>query len=226
MKGEEIMVKDEAFKTLYEKANEHLIENDKKRDQIFMIYSAISTVYFSKIQEYKEQIFYMNMLSLIFIVLGILAAFLAIEYRKWHIKYALSCTVIQKMMFSNESEINQKKITDILREVVFPTTLNKFLFTVETLIFNIYLLVNFGSVMIIAANNNLSIPLSIIIGIFIVVYFNFIYFNQIKQLCDKDNIRSSSIWILNIYEGDYEKKERKILTKEKSLVQDSEAKTI
>lgn len=131
------MEKVDVFKTLYEKANEHLIENDKKRDQIFMIYSAISTVYFSKIQEYKDQIFYMNMLSLIFIVLGILAAFLAIEYRKWHIKYALSCTVIQRVMFSNNSEINQKQITDILREVVFPTTLNKFLFTVETLIFNI-----------------------------------------------------------------------------------------
>lgn len=217
------MATEDTFKTLYEKANEHLIENDKKRDQIFMIYSAISAVYFSKIQEYKDQIFYMNMLSLIFIVLGILAAFLAIEYRKWHIKYALSCIVIQRIMFSNDYEINQKKITDILRSVVVPTTLNKFLFTVETLIFNIYLFINFGSVMIIAANNNLSIPLSIIIGLFIVGYFNFTYFNQIRQLCDKESIRSSSIWILNIYEDDYEKKEIKSLAKEKVLTQDVEA---
>lgn len=186
------------FDVLYEQCNNHLLESDKKRDQILVLFTSITGLYVGNIDKLKNMPGF-SIISIAMILMGLTFAFVVLEYRKWHIKYALACVVIQRLMFNKDEPINQKKITEILRSIVVPTTPKKFFKTTESLIFNLYVAINSINIYILEVSYNFDV---INIYIFIILYFillNYIYYNAIRKLCDKDKILSSSIWIINLF---------------------------
>lgn len=193
-----------SFDTVYEQCNNHLLESDKKRDQLLILFISITSLYVGNINILKNM-YGFPIISTVMVIIGIVFALLVIEYRKWHIKYSLACNVIQRLMFMENEIINQKKITKILRSIVVNTTFKNFFKSTETLIFNLYILINFINIYILEDFYQIKIK---IIYATIIIYFlilNYLNYKLIKKLCNKNRILSSSIWTINLFgrENDY-----------------------
>lgn len=186
------------FNTLYGQCNNHLIEADRKRDQVLILLASITGLYIGNINTLKAMPGF-KVLAFSMVVMGIIFAFLVLEYRKWHIKYSLACLVIQRLMFIKNDIINQKIITKILREIVKTTTFKYLITKTETWVFNLYVAINFLNIYILEASFKIS---DYIIYSSLIIYsiiFNYIYYKSIKKLCNKEKIKSSSIWIINLF---------------------------
>jgi len=189
---------DFSFDTLYVQCNSHLLESDKKRDQILVLLASITGLYIGNLDRLKTMLAF-NVIAISMVAIGIIFAFVVLEYRKWHIKYALACVVIQRLMFIENKTIDQKMITHILRSIVVTTTPIGLFKTTESWIFNLYVAINSINIYIFGASYNFDVR---IIYASIIIYFlllNYIYYKSIRKLCDKEKILSSSIWIINLF---------------------------
>jgi ADP-ribose pyrophosphatase len=193
-----IIDEDFSFNTLYNQCNSHLLESDKKRDQILILLASITGLYIGNLDKLRKMPGF-AVLAICIVVMGIIFAFVVLEYRKWHVKYALACVVIQRLMFIKNNDIDQKKITEILRSIVVTATPIDLFKRTESWIFNLYVAINFINIYILEASYNVNIK---IIYLSIIIYFivmNYIYYKAIRKLCDKEEIRSSNIWIINLF---------------------------
>lgn len=200
---------DFSFDTLYVQCNNHLLESDKKRDQILVLLVSITGLYIGNLNELKKMQGF-PVLAISMVIMGIIFAFLVLDYRKWHIRYSLSCSVIQRLMFIENKIIDQKMITNILRSIVVTTKPLKLFKKTESWIFNLYVAINFINIYILEASYNFN---TINIYLSILIYFvisNYIYYKAIRKLCDKGKILSSGIWIINLFgkEMDFQENEK------------------
>lgn len=185
------------FDALYEQCNNHLMESDKKRDQILVILTSITGLYVGNLEKLKNMVGF-DILSVCIIVIGIIFSRMVLEYRKWHIKYSLACTAIQRLMYTDEN-INQEYITKVLRSIVTDTKFLGLFKTTETLMFNLYLGINLINIYICMTTYGIN---KVYIYITILIYFcisNYFYYRSIKKLCNKEKIKSSDIWIINLF---------------------------
>ena len=130
------------WRLLYEECNEHLREQDRKRDQTIAFFVAL-TGYFVA----KESILSDNssswILYLLLFVVGIIITFILVRYKTWHEKYVLASISISTVMFSNHEfsieEFNKIYIeTQNKKHISFKNVF----WSSESLILNVYLLMN------------------------------------------------------------------------------------
>lgn len=186
------------YVVLYQQCNVHLIEGDKKRDQILVLFMSITGIYIANLDKLNSMNF-VNILSLLMVLMGTIFSAVIIKYRKWHIKYALACIVIQRLMFTKDKDINQQYITNILKSVVKELSFKGFLKETETWILNLFLVINSINIYIFQVSLELNLAS---VYITIIIYFvvtNIIYYRSIKKLCNKKKIDSIDIWIIDLF---------------------------
>jgi len=183
---------------LYDQCNNHLLESDNKRDQILVLLASITGLYIGNLDKLENMPGF-SVLAICMVAMGIIFAFVVLEYRKWHIKYALACVVIQRLMFIGNNNIDQKKITEILRSIVVTSTPINLFKRTESWVFNLYITINFINIYILEASYNFNIEIIYLSIMIYLIVMNYIYYKSIRKLCDKDKIRSSDIWIINLF---------------------------
>lgn len=192
------------FDELYSNCNDHLMETDRKRDQILVLFVSITGLYIGNVNNLRN-ISGFNVLAICIVFAGIIFAQVVLNYRKWHLKYHLAAIVIQRLMLIDKESINQKMVTKVLRSIVDPVTFKILFSSTESLIYNLYISINFINIYILLTIFNLE---NLIIALSLIFYFilmNVFYYRSLKKLCDKKNIKSTSIWIINLFgkEEDY-----------------------
>lgn len=206
---------DNIYELLYLEANEHLRENDKKRDQILIIIVTLSGAVFGFYEKVKglASEFKLSILILI-LILSAFIPFILIEYRKWHIIYHLSAKVLQQIMYFNRERVSVQLIRDLLSYNVRKPTLSRFIVTTETMIYNLTLCMNiFNIYILLCAYGKVNIYASVGLFIGYIVFYNYIHFRMIKNLFNKILTEEGyrTLWLLDfakspfqdIYENKY-----------------------
>lgn len=100
---------------IYGQCNEHLRETDKKRDQILVFFVTVTGLYISNYDKLSSIVKIPNIiLGSIVGLIGIVLSLILIEYRMWHLKYALAAIVLQKLMFYNVGKLNRELVNKML----------------------------------------------------------------------------------------------------------------
>lgn len=199
----------EGLSEVYQQCNEHLREGDRKRDQIVFIFASLIGVLIGGIEQiiklfpmqYKS-IISISVFSIAFIGGSILLEVLS-SYRMWHLKYTLSCQVIQKLMFNRHEPLSSKKISELLNRSMYKPELRKVLRTTETLMLNIFIILNYISLVIIIfqiLGQHIYSAISVIaIGfILYIVIMNYRFYRELKIFYDKVKDKKATIWILDL----------------------------
>jgi len=146
----------------FNQCNIHLVEADKKRDQIIAFYATLVGAFFAFANinnpESNPQVInnlqIIKYFTIILVIIGIILAFLILEYRKWHIRYSNTvralnpfvvnpkskkdetCIKIGKKVYEDYGIINQKKIMS--RKFIV-----RYFKGVESLTFQVFLVVSY-----------------------------------------------------------------------------------
>lgn len=188
------------WRLLYEECNEHLREQDRKRDQTIAFFVAL-TGYFVA----KESILSDNssswILYLLLFVVGIIIAFILVRYKSWHEKYVLASISISTVMFSNHEfsieEFNKIYIeTQNKKHISFKNVF----WSSESLILNVYLLMNGLNLYFVLSHLFYTFYFILLFLVLIVIYlifFNIFIYNSMKMTYSSKD--SNDIWILRIW---------------------------
>ena len=188
------------WRLLYEECNEHLREQDRKRDQTIAFFVAL-TGYFVA----KESILSDNssswILYLLLFVVGIIITFILVRYKTWHEKYVLASISISTVMFSNHEfsieEFNKIYIeTQNKKHISFKNVF----WSSESLILNFYLLMNGLNLYFVLSHLFYTFYFILLFLVLIVIYlifFNIFIYNSMKMTYSSKD--SNDIWILRIW---------------------------
>lgn len=195
---------------IYEQCNEHLREQDKKRDQLIVFYGAIIGIIVGNINELKTMS-YIPLILTIFIVFSIVLGFIMLNYMKWHTLYNNSAITLQIIMGIREKEVNQKMIDKIFKEV---SKKSKFKWSdyfkkTETKMLNLYLLVSsinfyllFYTISEQFKNNILGIFIMILPSVMAVIYIYVLNSCAMKILKKIFRGEVDAPWCVNLYGND------------------------
>jgi len=203
------------FELLYAEANEHLRENDKKRDQILIVIVTLSGAilgFYEKLKGFPLG-YKITMIILVFI-LCIFEPFILITYRKWHVIYHLSAKVLQQVLYHGVEKVSAEIIKKLLESNIKKPTFTKFLFTTETMVYNLTLFLNISNMYVLFCSfRNIRYSFILIMFIGYLILYNYIHFYSIKRLFNKILTEKGyqEIWLLdfirdfsaNIYENKY-----------------------
>jgi len=91
---------------LFKQCNYHLVETDKKRDQVIVFFTTVVGA-FVVLADDESQLAAYFLLALV--ILGFVLGALLVQYRKWHIRYVNSVKILIRCM-GNESSAKPKTI--------------------------------------------------------------------------------------------------------------------
>lgn len=214
------------FELLYAEANEHLRENDKKRDQILIVIVTLSGAIFGFYEKLKGlPLSYKITMILLVLILSIFEPFILITYRKWHIIYHLSAKVLQQIMYLRVEKVSVQLIERLLEENIKKPTLTRFITTTETMIYNLSLFMNISNMYILFYSFGKIYP-GFLIGMFIgyLILYNYIHFQNINKLFNKILTEKGyqEIWLLDFIKDlsidIYENKYLKIIVNNENVV--------
>lgn len=212
------------LQVIYEQCNEHLREGDRKRDQILAFFTTLLGIFIGSSEQILEglgnQEILLSVLHGIFFIGGCFLAFVLIEYRLWHLKYTLSGQVIQKLMFMSKATATKTDINEILRDSFsYKPNKIKLIKTTESMILNLFLVINFINVIYILYGSIKGIKGVITICTLLIVYL--LYFNEknyqsILKFYESVQEGKIPVWILDlIHDGVEDQKEDNIVYKNK-----------
>ncbi len=211
---------------LYAEANEHLRENDKKRDQILIVIATLSGAIFGFYEKLKGlPLGYKITMVLLVLMLSIFEPFILITYRKWHIVYHLGAKVLQQIMYIGGERVSVQLIKRLLEDNIKKPTLTRFITTTETMIYNLSLFMNISNVYILFYSFGKVHP-GFMISMFMgyLILYNYIHFRNIKELLSKILTEKGyqEIWLLDFIKDlsadIYENKYLKIIVDDKNVV--------
>ncbi|WAM31527.1 NUDIX hydrolase [Caldicellulosiruptor naganoensis] len=211
---------------LYAEANEHLRENDKKRDQILIVIATLSGAIFGFYEKLKGlPLGYKITMMLLVLMLSIFEPFILITYRKWHIIYHLGAKVLQQIMYIGVERVSVQLIKRLLEDNIKKPTLTRFITTTETMIYNLSLFMNISNVYILFYSFG-KVHLGFMISMFMgyLILYNYIHFSNIKELLSKILTEKGyqEIWLLDFIKDlsadIYENKYLKIIVDDKNVV--------
>jgi len=100
---------------IYVQCNEHLRETDRKRDQILVFFATVTGLYISNYDKLSSIVKIPDIiLGLIVGLIGFALSLILIEYRLWHLKYALASIVLQKLMFYDTKKLSREIVNKML----------------------------------------------------------------------------------------------------------------
>ncbi|WPX10170.1 NUDIX hydrolase [Anaerocellum danielii] len=217
---------DNFLELLYAEANEHLRENDKKRDQILIVIATLSGAIFGFYEKLKGLPFgYKITMMLLVLMLSIFEPFILITYRKWHIVYHLGAKVLQQIMYIGVERVSVQLIKRLLEDNIKKPTLTRFITTTETMIYNLSLFMNISNMYILFYSFGKIHP-GFMISMFMgyLILYNYIHFCNIKKLLSKILTEKGyqEIWLLDFIKDlsadIYENKYLKIIVDDKNVV--------
>jgi hypothetical protein len=184
--------------SLYQQANEHLREQDRKRDQTIAFFAVI-TGYFS-----GSEIFSGNRYSFIFnlllFIIGVIILLILIRFKNWHEKYVISIVCISKAMKLDDlsSNIFNDIYTDSIsqKDIKFGSVF----WSSESLVINLFVLVNSANLFFTIYNSLIGcivIPLFVILSICSFVFTNIFVYSSMKKVYHSNNY--NDIWILRLW---------------------------
>jgi hypothetical protein len=183
---------------IYQEANEHLREQDKKRDQTIAFFAVI-TGYFSGSEIFSGNE-YSFVLNLLLFITGLVVLLILIRFKNWHEKYVVSIVCISKAMKLDElspaifntiyiDSIKQKNIK--FREVFWSS---------ESLVINLFVLVNSANLFFTIYN---FFGGYIMVYIFVIslslsfVFANIFVYSSMKKVYSSNNY--NDIWLLRLW---------------------------
>ncbi|WP_238524617.1 NUDIX hydrolase [Caldicellulosiruptor hydrothermalis] len=217
---------DNLLELLYAEANEHLRENDKKRDQILIVIATLSGAIFGFYEKLKGlPLGYKITMMLLVLMLSIFEPFILITYRKWHIVYHLGAKVLQQIMYIGVERVSVQLIKRLLEDNIKKPTLTRFITTTETMIYNLSLFMNISNMYILFYSYGKFHP-GFIVSMFMgyLILYNYIHFRNIKELLSKILTEKGyqEIWLLDFIKDlsadIYENKYLKIIVDDKNVV--------
>lgn len=125
-------------------ANEHLREQDRKRDQILAFFAALIGFVLTQYSELKERPLG-HVIYLVMFVAGVLVSAITIRYKSWHEKYVIAAIVAYKMVNTVREDPSER---DLLLKAYTQTVSEKGLgmkdifVSSESLILNAFFLLN------------------------------------------------------------------------------------
>ncbi|MGL4875406.1 MAG: hypothetical protein ACRC30_12220 [Clostridium sp.] len=195
---------------IYSECNEHLREQDRKRDQIIGFYGAIIGVIIGSIN-ILVKINYIYIAYFVFILASWTLGFILINYMKWHTIYNYSAITLQNVMFFKQEKISQKFINRVYRTVLQRSgfSFKKYGGKTESKIFNLYLIVSsvnhFIFVYLIVVQTKkwgyiyvLGI-VAIIATIFYIVYLNYIAYKTLSDVFNYENLEQVPSWSIDLF---------------------------
>lgn len=198
---------------IYEQCNEHLREQDRKRDQLLAFFGSVLGLILANIESLSK-LKYIEFIYLWFILITFILAFVMINYMKWHSIYNYSAITLQNIMLFKHINITQNMVNAIYNKVSQNNNFNVkyYLNKTETKIFNVYLTISVTNIFIYVYFLSLKTTSSLlhliyIIGAFVIsfVYFflmNIKAYNVLKCIFKPTNIDHTKVpsWIINLYD--------------------------
>ena len=108
------------FEKVFEECNENFREADRKRDQIMVFYTLVVSALLSSLDKLGEiekamSLNLINPIIIIIILLGFILSIVLIHFRKWHLMYSYTATLLLKLEMKPE------------RKNAYDETINKYI---------------------------------------------------------------------------------------------------
>lgn len=199
---------------IYEQCNEHLREQDKKRDQLLAFFGAVMGLVVANITALAK-VNYIEFIYPFFIIAGWLLSDIMINYMKWHSIYNYSAITLQNLMFFKQKNVHQSMINKLYHRISRNKdfNINYYLRKAETKVFNIYTILSSINLFIYAYILSLKFPykwfnrvyilcalLITIISIIIMNLKAYRVLNGIFKPKVQDDSLETLSWCLNLYE--------------------------
>lgn len=215
---------------VYEQCNEHLREQDRKRDQLIGFYGAIIGLLLSNLDKLIE-IPSLHWIYLLFIFSSWMLGSILINYLKWHSIYNYSAITLQNLMFFKQENITQHMVNQIFYNISYAKNYNlRYYFKkTETKILNLYLFIScinhYIFVYLVITNipsastyYQLLIILATFVSLAYIFYINYLGYTSLKQILHRsekvDTNTPIPSWCINLYQYESQIKEQLFNNKE------------
>ncbi|WP_052342629.1 NUDIX hydrolase [Bacillus sp. EB01] len=198
-----------SLEVIYEQCNEHLREQDKKRDQLLAFYGTIIGLVIANIDKLAK-VDFIEFLYIPFVFIGIMLAYVLVNYMKWHSVYNYSAITLQNLMFFKQKNISQPLVNKIYYQTMNQVKMNfhHYIKKTESRIFNIYILLSASNFFIYASlllnkhnyNKLVLLAAAVICAIVYIVYMNYKALQTLKDTFETPvNPDNCPSWVINLF---------------------------
>lgn len=194
---------------IYSECNEHLREQDRKRDQIIGFYGAIIGIIIGNIENILK-IQHIYIMYTFFVIASWILASILMKYMYWHTIYNYSAITLQNIMFFKQTKIKQRVVNEIFYKLSEDENFNfrKYMEKTESKIINLYLMISSMNHFILAyliakqtkISFNILLIIAIVVTILYIIIVNYKGYKSLKNVF-KSNQDYNKVpsWCINLY---------------------------